>query len=49
MEEGKVCDAPLNVLITNLLRAKIMNILPQEIPYLCRYEVEYLEESNLGK
>lgn len=49
LDDGVVSDTPIDVVITNLLRAKLLNGLPYEVPYVCKYEVEYLQENNFGK
>ncbi|KAK6638272.1 hypothetical protein RUM44_008701 [Polyplax serrata] len=49
LDDGVVSDTPIDVVITNLLRAKLLNGLPYEVPYVCKYEVEYLQENNFGE
>ncbi|EEB10758.1 GTP-binding protein era, putative [Pediculus humanus corporis] len=47
--DDNVCDKPPTVIITSLLRAKVMDLLPKEVPYQCSFEVEYLEENDYGE
>ncbi|KAK6625176.1 hypothetical protein RUM43_005467 [Polyplax serrata] len=49
LDDGVVSDTPIDMVITNLLRAKLLNGLPYEVPYVCKYEVEYLQENNFGE
>jgi len=49
LPEGQVTDRSWPVVLKELVRGRLMDELPQEVPYHLTIETEYFHENELGE